>query len=87
MHGTTHGHGHGGSGGGSSGLQDADDDACVLGAQFNSASLNRHLSQAYNANVGGYSSRGFVEVWPDWKVWLSSARKQLFGMADSDCLR
>jgi glucose-1-phosphate adenylyltransferase len=30
--------------------------------QFNSASLNRHLSQAYNANVGGYSSRGFVEV-------------------------
>ena len=37
---------------------------CALGAQFNSASLNRHLSQAYNANVGGYSSRGFVEVWP-----------------------
>lgn len=32
--------------------------------QFNSASLNRHLSQAYNANVGGYSSRGFVEVCP-----------------------
>ena len=32
--------------------------------QFNSASLNRHLSQAYNANVGGYSSRGFVEVYP-----------------------
>ena len=30
--------------------------------QFNSASLNRHLSQAYNANVGSYSSRGFVEV-------------------------
>lgn len=30
--------------------------------QFNSASLNRHLSQAYNANVGGYTSRGFVEV-------------------------
>jgi len=30
--------------------------------QFNSASLNRHLSQAYNANVGGYSTRGFVEV-------------------------
>ncbi len=34
----------------------------ALRAQFNSASLNRHLSQAYNANVGGYSSRGFVEV-------------------------
>lgn len=30
--------------------------------QFNSASLNRHLSQAYNSNVGGYSARGFVEV-------------------------
>lgn len=30
--------------------------------QFNSASLNRHLSQAYNQNVGGYQSRGFVEV-------------------------
>lgn len=30
--------------------------------QFNSASLNRHLSQAYNANVGGYTARGFVEV-------------------------
>jgi len=30
--------------------------------QFNSASLNRHLSQAYNANVGGYMDKGFVEV-------------------------
>lgn len=30
--------------------------------QFNSASLNRHLSNAYNANVGSYNSRGFVEV-------------------------
>eukprot|EP00887_Chlorella_sp_A99_P003158 scaffold9.g3158.t1 len=30
--------------------------------QFNSASLNRHLAQAYNSNVGGYNSRGFVEV-------------------------
>ncbi len=30
--------------------------------QFNSASLNRHLSQAYNAGVGGYTNRGFVEV-------------------------
>jgi len=30
--------------------------------QFNSASLNRHLSQAYNSTVGGASSRGFVEV-------------------------
>ncbi|KDD77021.1 nucleotidyl transferase [Helicosporidium sp. ATCC 50920] len=30
--------------------------------QFNSASLNRHLSQAYNSNIGGYNARGFVEV-------------------------
>ena len=30
--------------------------------QFNSASLNRHLSQAYNANVGSYQNQGFVEV-------------------------
>lgn len=30
--------------------------------QFNSASLNRHLSQAYNSNVGGFNTRGFVEV-------------------------
>eukprot|EP00191_Tetraselmis_sp_GSL018_P003032 CAMPEP_0177598000 /NCGR_PEP_ID=MMETSP0419_2-20121207/12059_1 /TAXON_ID=582737 /ORGANISM="Tetraselmis sp., Strain GSL018" /LENGTH=514 /DNA_ID=CAMNT_0019090303 /DNA_START=182 /DNA_END=1726 /DNA_ORIENTATION=+ len=30
--------------------------------QFNSASLNRHLSQAYNSNVGGYLDKGFVEV-------------------------
>jgi len=30
--------------------------------QFNSASLNRHLSQAYNSTVGGYNTRGFVEV-------------------------
>lgn len=30
--------------------------------QFNSASLNRHLSQAYNSSVGGYNTRGFVEV-------------------------
>lgn len=30
--------------------------------QYNSASLNRHLSQAYNSTVGGFNSRGFVEV-------------------------
>ena len=32
------------------------------GVQFNSASLNRHLTNAYNANVGTFTSRGFVEV-------------------------
>ena len=29
--------------------------------QFNSASLNRHLSRAYGTN-GGYKNEGFVEV-------------------------
>lgn len=30
--------------------------------QFNSASLNRHLSRAYSSNMGGYKNEGFVEV-------------------------
>ncbi|KAG5561019.1 hypothetical protein RHGRI_004144 [Rhododendron griersonianum] len=30
--------------------------------QFNSASLNRHLSRAYASNTGGYNNEGFVEV-------------------------
>ncbi|KAK7836531.1 glucose-1-phosphate adenylyltransferase small subunit [Quercus suber] len=30
--------------------------------QFNSASLNRHLSRAYASNMGGYKTEGFVEV-------------------------
>ncbi|MCO5558065.1 hypothetical protein L7F22_011641 [Adiantum nelumboides] len=30
--------------------------------QFNSASLNRHLSRAYSSNMGGYKYEGFVEV-------------------------
>eukprot|EP00798_Chlamydomonas_sp_ICE-L_P007954 gene7954-1170_t len=30
--------------------------------QFNSASLNRHLSQAYNSSVNSHQNRGFVEV-------------------------
>uniref|UniRef100_A0A453RUT9 glucose-1-phosphate adenylyltransferase n=1 Tax=Aegilops tauschii subsp. strangulata TaxID=200361 RepID=A0A453RUT9_AEGTS len=42
--------------------------------QFNSASLNRHLSRAYGSNIGGYKNEGFVEVLaaqqspdnPDW---------------------
>ncbi|KAH0869985.1 hypothetical protein HID58_077007 [Brassica napus] len=29
--------------------------------QFNSASLNRHLSRAYATNMGGYKNEGFVE--------------------------
>ncbi|KAJ7960217.1 Glucose-1-phosphate adenylyltransferase [Quillaja saponaria] len=30
--------------------------------QFNSASLNRHLSRAYASNLGGHKNEGFVEV-------------------------
>ncbi|EPS74421.1 glucose-1-phosphate adenylyltransferase [Genlisea aurea] len=30
--------------------------------QFNSASLNRHLSRAYSSNLSGYKNEGFVEV-------------------------
>jgi len=30
--------------------------------QFNSASLNRHLSRAYSSNMGSYKDEGFVEV-------------------------
>lgn len=30
--------------------------------QFNSASLNRHISQAYDGNTGNYRNEGFVEV-------------------------
>ncbi|XP_024542598.1 glucose-1-phosphate adenylyltransferase small subunit, chloroplastic/amyloplastic [Selaginella moellendorffii] len=30
--------------------------------QFNSASLNRHLSRAYSSNMGNYKNEGFVEV-------------------------
>ncbi|XP_047047179.1 glucose-1-phosphate adenylyltransferase small subunit 1, chloroplastic/amyloplastic-like [Lolium rigidum] len=30
--------------------------------QFNSASLNRHLSRAYGTNISGYKNEGFVEV-------------------------
>ncbi|KAG2448228.1 hypothetical protein HYH02_006813 [Chlamydomonas schloesseri] len=49
--------------------------------QFNSASLNRHLSQAYNSSVGGYNSRGFVEVLA---ASQSSANKSWFqGTADA----
>jgi glucose-1-phosphate adenylyltransferase len=30
--------------------------------QFNSASLNRHLSRTYVNNIGGHKNEGFVEV-------------------------
>lgn len=46
--------------------------------QFNSASLNRHLTSAYNANVGTFTSRGFVEVLaatqtPQKQTWFQGA--------------
>eukprot|EP00976_Prorocentrum_cordatum_P093295 1189312-Prorocentrum_minimum.AAC.2 len=52
--------------------------------QFNSASLNRHMSQAYNANVGSYQNQGFVEVLaaqqsptnPDWFQGTADAVRQ-----------
>eukprot|EP00894_Picocystis_sp_ML_P002419 jgi/Pico_ML_1/52936/g3571.t2 len=52
--------------------------------QFNSASLNRHLSQAYNSNIGSYNKRGFVEVLaaqqsptnPDWFQGTADAVRQ-----------
>ena len=52
--------------------------------QFNSASLNRHLSSAYNSNVGSYTRQGFVEVLaaqqspenPDWFQGTADAVRQ-----------
>ena len=49
--------------------------------QFNSASLNRHLSQAYNASVGGYTNRGFVEVLAASQT--TSSKKWFQGTADA----
>ena len=49
--------------------------------QFNSASLNRHLSQAYNSNVGGYNNRGFVEVLAASQT--TSSKKWFQGTADA----
>lgn len=30
--------------------------------QYNSASLNRHVSRAYATNIGGFRNEGFVEI-------------------------
>ena len=51
--------------------------------QFNSASLNRHLSLAYNANIGSMTSKGFVEILaatqtPEKEMWFQGARQHLF---------
>jgi ADP-glucose pyrophosphorylase len=62
--------------------------------QFNSASLNRHLSQAYNSNVGTYNRQGFVEVLaaqqsPVNKDWFQgtadAVRQYLWLFAESKC--
>lgn len=61
--------------------------------QFNSASLNRHLSQAYNSNVGGYNSRGFVEVLAasqttaskSWFQGTADAVRQYYWLFDEAC--
>ena len=62
--------------------------------QFNSASLNRHLSQAYNTNVGTYTRQGFVEVLaaqqsPINKAWFqgtaAAVRQYLWLFVESNC--
>ncbi|XP_061360530.1 glucose-1-phosphate adenylyltransferase small subunit 2, chloroplastic-like [Gastrolobium bilobum] len=50
--------------------------------QFNSASLNRHLSRAYASNMGGYKNEGFVEVLaaqqsPENPNWFQECRLDL----------
>ncbi|XP_004252096.1 glucose-1-phosphate adenylyltransferase small subunit, chloroplastic/amyloplastic-like [Solanum lycopersicum] len=52
--------------------------------QFNSASLNRHLSRAYASNMGSHKNEGFVEVLaaqqspenPDWFQGTADAVRQ-----------
>ena len=62
--------------------------------QYNSASLNRHLSQAYNSNVGSYNRQGFVEVLaaqqsPKNKDWFQgtadAVRQYLWLFDESSC--
>ena len=62
--------------------------------QFNSASLNRHLSQAYNSNVGVGNRQGFVEVLaaqqsPINKDWFQgtadAVRQYLWLFGESKC--
>ncbi|KAL4427779.1 hypothetical protein ABPG75_001868 [Micractinium tetrahymenae] len=61
--------------------------------QFNSASLNRHLSATYNSNVGGYNSRGFVEVLAasqttttkEWFQGTADAVRQYMWLFDEAC--
>jgi glucose-1-phosphate adenylyltransferase len=62
--------------------------------QFNSASLNRHLSQAYNSNVGSGLRQGFVEVLaaqqsPKSKVWFQgtadAVRQYMWLFNESKC--
>ena len=62
--------------------------------QFNSASLNRHLSQAYNSNVGVGNRQGFVEVLaaqqsPINKDWFQgtadAVREYLWLFGESKC--
>ncbi|GBG61446.1 hypothetical protein CBR_g21791 [Chara braunii] len=63
--------------------------------QFNSASLNRHLSRAYASNMGGYKNEGFVEVLaaqqspenPNWFQGTADAvRQYLWLFEESDVL-
>lgn len=62
--------------------------------QFNSASLNRHLAQAYNTNIGTHTRQGFVEVLaaqqsPVNKAWFQgtadAVRQYLWLFEESKC--
>ncbi|PHT51767.1 Glucose-1-phosphate adenylyltransferase small subunit, chloroplastic [Capsicum baccatum] len=62
--------------------------------QFNSASLNRHLSRAYTSNMGGYKNEGFVEVLaaqqsPENPNWFQERVRTLarFGGSFCPCIR
>ncbi|XP_057835267.2 glucose-1-phosphate adenylyltransferase small subunit, chloroplastic/amyloplastic isoform X2 [Cryptomeria japonica] len=58
--------------------------------QFNSASLNRHISQAYDGNTGNYRNEGFVEVLaaqqspenPNWFQGTADAVRQYLWLLD-----
>ncbi|GJN34253.1 hypothetical protein PR202_gb22900 [Eleusine coracana subsp. coracana] len=62
--------------------------------QFNSASLNRHLSRAYGNNIAGYKNEGFVEVLaaqqspenPNWFQGTADAVRSICGSLRSTML-
>ncbi|KAL0310810.1 UNVERIFIED_CONTAM: Glucose-1-phosphate adenylyltransferase small subunit, chloroplastic/amyloplastic [Sesamum angustifolium] len=60
--------------------------------QFNSASLNRHLSRAYASNMGGYKNEGFVEVLaaqqsPENPNWFQVNKDMILFYGTADAVR